>query len=484
MNLMEYNKKIDYLLNILKSTPELVENSITKNNQNLNKRKYFYELKNKIDIFLEGDTDNRFYIIPGLRGVGKTTILFQLYNYLIKSKNINPKQILYLDLDRLKDYGKFNILNYLDLFIKDINEEAYLNRDPIFIFVDESQYSHNWDHVGKIIFDENKNVFLIFTGFDALNLETSMDSTRRSIKKEIYPLNFSEYLNLKYDCVIPNNISEEIFNMIFTGDINESLKIEKDIQRNIYTQFRRDIEKIWQEFIQYGEFPACFNKTKTEIIQTGLDIKNRIIEKDMDLTASFTTNTKQISYSVLNILALQKPGTLSTQKLATTFEIGKTSVNTILDAFRNTQLIFNIEAYGSINKRNRYPKEYYFLSNQIKANIYQNSGQATRNQNEFLGILAENLVASSLFKMKKKSMRDFGIFYDPRTKNNVDFLINSILGEIIPIEVGIGKKNKKQITNAMNHYDSNYGIVISNKTKQIKKENNVIFIPIKTFSLM
>ena len=155
--------------------------------------------------------------MPGLRGVGKTTILFQLYDYLTTTRGINPNQILF-DLDRLKDQGEFNILDYIDLFIKDINEEAYLNREPLFIFVDESQYSDNWDHAGKIIFDENKNVFLIFTGSDALNLEYSMDSARRSIKKEIYPLNFSEYLYLKYDCNMPENISQTLFDMIFTAD--------------------------------------------------------------------------------------------------------------------------------------------------------------------------------------------------------------------------------------------------------------------------
>ena len=51
--------------------------------------------------------------------------------------------------------------------------------------------------------------------------------------------------------------------------------------------------------------------------------------------------------------------------------------------------------------------------------------------------------------MKEKTKRDFGIFYDSRKKSNVDFLINTIMGDIIPIEVGIGDKNKRQIKNAM-----------------------------------
>ncbi|WP_458406547.1 ATP-binding protein [Methanobrevibacter sp.] len=481
---MENNEKRQYLFYVLKTTPDIVEYSIRTQNGELNKRNDFFELKNKIDLFLDRGIDARFYIMPGLRGVGKTTILFQLYDYLINTRKINQNQILYFDLDRLKDQGEFNILDFLDLFIKDINEDAYLNRDPLFIFVDESQYSNNWDHAGKIIFDENKNVFLIFTGSDALNFEYSMDSARRSIKKEIYPLNFSEYLYLKYRCSLPGNISQIFFDMIFSGNIEEAKKIEKHVQLNVYNKFKRDSDKIWQDFIQYGGLPSSFNLPPQEVIQTTIDIKNRVLEKDLDLISSFTTPIRQSSYSILNIIALQKPGSLSVQKLANNFELSKTSVLNILESFCNAHLIFGVDSYGSITKRNRHPRKYYFLSTQMKACIYQLNGQSTQTKGDYFGSLLENYVAASLFMMKEKTKRDFGIFYDSRKKSNVDFLINTVMGDIIPIEVGIGDKNKRQIKNAMNKYNSDFGIVVSNKTKSIVKDDDVLFIPIKTFSLM
>lgn len=36
----------------------------------------------------------------------------------------------------------------------------------------------------------------------------------------------------------------------------------------------------------------------------------------------------------------------------------------------------------------------------------------------------------------------------------------------------------------MKKYKSDYGIVISNKTDHIAKEDNIIFVPVKTFSLI
>ena len=68
-------------------------------------------------------------------------------------------------------------------------------------------------------------------------------------------------------------------------------------------------------------------------------------------------------------------------------------------------------------------------------------------------------------------------------KGSVDFLIKKGFDNPIPIEVGHGEKNKRQIKKAMNKYDSNHGIIISN-TKKIKKEDNIIYIPIRTFSFI
>ena len=121
-----------YLINVLKNTPKIVKDNLTYNNQILNKRIDFYELKKYIDTFLKNESDNRFFILPGLRGVGKTTILYQLYDYLTDNCKINKNQILYLNLDRLKDFGDLDILKFLNIFIKNINEESYLENKLIY----------------------------------------------------------------------------------------------------------------------------------------------------------------------------------------------------------------------------------------------------------------------------------------------------------------------------------------------------------------
>lgn len=90
-------------------------------------------------------------------------------------------------------------------------------------------------------------------------------------------------------------------------------------------------------------------------------------------------------------------------------------------------------------------------------------------------------MAATLFNLSRE--KSFDVFFDSR-KGGVDFILQTYLGDIIPIEVGYGKKSKKQIKSAVNQYNSNYGIIISNTTKNIKKEDNIIYIPLETFSLI
>lgn len=186
------NKISQYILNQLNTTPYLVESELNENNIQLNNRIEFYEFKQYVDEFLIKETKNRFFVMPGLRGVGKTTLIYQIYDYILNEKNISKDRILFLDLDRIKDNPKFDIIDYFDYFIKDVHEAYPVVKEPIFIFIDETQYSENWALAGKIVYDENKKVFMIFTGSDALNLQYTNDSARRSLNFPLYPLNFAQ----------------------------------------------------------------------------------------------------------------------------------------------------------------------------------------------------------------------------------------------------------------------------------------------------
>ena len=78
-------------------------------------------------------------ILPRLRGVGKTTLLLQCYEYLFKEKNVSIADILYISCDA-----------------------------PIFLLIDEIHYDKNWTLHAKILYDKSPFIFMIFTGSSLL----------------------------------------------------------------------------------------------------------------------------------------------------------------------------------------------------------------------------------------------------------------------------------------------------------------------------
>ena len=80
----------NFIKNELNDVPNVLSRDLSKNNKKFNARDELNELKGYVDTFLNEDTSNKIVVLPGLRGVGKTTLILQLYEYLMKEKNIPP----------------------------------------------------------------------------------------------------------------------------------------------------------------------------------------------------------------------------------------------------------------------------------------------------------------------------------------------------------------------------------------------------------
>ncbi|MEM0171875.1 MAG: AAA family ATPase [Thermoproteota archaeon] len=148
-------------------------------------------------------------MLPGLRGVGKTTILLQIYNYLTQVKKVEQARVLYFSADELKDYLGAKISEAIKVFVEDIWNTSLTSLDkPLVILIDEAHYDKGWALSAKIVYDQTKRIFLLLTGSSALSMEISVDLARRARKEIVFPLNFSEYLILKYKKYPPRGTAE------------------------------------------------------------------------------------------------------------------------------------------------------------------------------------------------------------------------------------------------------------------------------------
>jgi len=464
--------------------PRTLNDKLTKNDKKLNYRFEFDEIRECIDDFISGNELNRFIVLPGIRGVGKTTLLYQTYYYLLNDKKILPEQIIYLSCDDLNNLVECNIREIIDIYLNNqFNTNLRLLDREIFLLIDESQYDKNWSMSGKIIYDRTEKIFMIFTGSSALNLEYNADAARRMYKKVITPLNYNEHVKLKYN-YSNNNLRNSLIKLILNGDVEDAIKYENKVNRALINNIKYTSND-WNEYLKYGGFPILaheidFRKLSSNIV----DMVEKVVNTDMITIKNFTFENQTNSNRILRYLAIQNAGEFSQNNLAKYLKTSQTNVKNILDILEKTHLIFSIEAYGTSSKRIKKTKKYYFATSSIRNALSIKSGNTIKDIKQYEGILLENHVASILFNLKQRENNYFTLYYDANKKQNVDFILQQDFKNPVPIEVGRGQKDKKQITHAINKYNADYGIIISNTTNKIEKQDNIIYIPPKTFSFI
>ena len=106
---------------------------------------------------LDHGSIRRFPVLSGARRVGKTTIMYQMIEELIR-RGIAPGNILYITFDNpvLK---LINVEDILSTF-----EALYPCEGERYLFFDEIQYTDKWELWMKVIYDSRRDVKLTATG--------------------------------------------------------------------------------------------------------------------------------------------------------------------------------------------------------------------------------------------------------------------------------------------------------------------------------
>ena len=457
------------------------------NGKPLPKRHIFSRIKNYIDNFLEkNEKINRLIIIPGLRGTGKTTLLYQIYLYLIRKKNIFRERILFISIDKLKGLNS-DLMSCIEVYeSKILSEDLVTSEKPVFLLLDEINHDPNWALTLKIIYDEYPNIFIIATGSSALELEkeTSADLARRAKKEYLFPLNFIEYLKIskrsdKYykttilkkkilkllndDKFIPE-FPREFFNNIEISELYKKIKL-----------YSFEIE----DFLKFGGFPftALYKKDSEQLL---LETIEKIAYLDIPKIKNIRSSSIEDTIKIINYLAGAEK--TSIENISKGLNINKDTVQNILRYLEMSSLIFSIKPLGREEKISRKQRKYYFITPTIRFMIKDDLG--TFKESEDIRLLFEEYIASTLYKIQiTHNILNIRVFYDPN-KNGADFLIKTNNNKIIPVEVKFGKsqKGEKQVKSSMKRYKSNYGIIIGDH--ELEFRDNILYIPKELFLIL
>ncbi len=179
---------------------------------------------------------NRFSIIAGQCGVGKTTAMIQ-YIYSFIQEDILSKQALYVPVDHFMVVGHS---------LYEIAEE-FVNYGGQLLCLDEIHKYPNWSRELKSIHDSFPNIKLIVSGSSALEIHKgSHDLSRRAVVYKMTGLSLREFIELKYHIELP------VFDIvsILTDHEKHSLEITQKLDLE-----HLKILPIFQEYLRHGYFP-------------------------------------------------------------------------------------------------------------------------------------------------------------------------------------------------------------------------------------
>lgn len=368
-------------------------------------------------------------VLTGLRRVGKTTLLFQLIDHLLKEKR-NPYHILYFSFDE----GRYSLDEILEYYQQSVLREDLRQVKKIFVFLDEIQKLPDWADKIKIYYDLYPNVKFVLSGSARILLfQGSRESLAgRFFEYTIYPLDFYEFL-------------------VFNG-------VEIDFSREAV--FKNQIIKEFQHYLKTGGFieaislndfllPKYFKETLLE----------RVIFKD--IPESFPVKKTALLFQLLLITASQPGLYLEYKNIANDLKIDQRTVAEYFSFLEHSLLIHKLYNFSP----NRITSE-----KKTKRVYLSNTG--------FTLALRQEIDFSTLVEQFWVNHLNARFFYRSPQKEEVDIIIDN-MKTVLPVEIKarqvIRPRDAAALFKFLSRFDFSFGIMITLDTEgEFRKNDRIV----------
>jgi len=446
----------------------------------------FFRIRKYVDSFLRGSRENRLILIPGLRGVGKTTLLWQLYKFLVERRNVDPRNILVLPADELKLLNA-NIWMALQAYEK-VLETTFESLDKdVFIFIDEATFDPNWHLAVKAsIYDKTDRIFTIVTGSSALGLRITTDLARRSSIERMYPLNYAEYLMLRFGLKPPRSFTSRLREAIFEAssakEAYSHLKtLDNDLMSLQLSLEEVDLKNHLGYFLKVGGLPFSAMEGESSLPKV-YEVIERVIFHDLPALYNFDRETCEGALKFLALLSTRHPEKIAISNMSKAVGLSRQVMSNIVNALVNAEIIFPVLPHERGSSLVRKPKKYYFTTSVLRAALLLNLGWSVEEE-DVLGALLEDAVASSLHRLTHTYVLT-GMHYPSQGADIIAVIRHGETSQkIIPIEVSWGIKDKKQILKTISALKAPYGIIVDG-SESPRFEDKVVWVPRHVFLLM
>ncbi|KKP88092.1 MAG: ATPase [Berkelbacteria bacterium GW2011_GWA2_35_9] len=326
-------------------------------------------------------------IITGMRQVGKTTLMRQVFDSL---KN-QPK--LWFDFDNPLEQIIFEDIEYRNIYAKLLELSNTTKKERLYVFIDEIQ---NYPEITKIIkyLIDHYKVKFVLTGSSNYYLKNLFPESLSGRKFLYYlpPLSFTEYL---------------YFNNIVQTNNNSALEFRKIIQQQDFIKYKK-YQVLYSSYLQYGGFPEVVTTQDTKTKEQILDnILKSFFEKDLKILSDYK-DIRDLRDLIL-LLAPRVGSLLDISKLASELGLDRPKIYSLLEMLQGTFFISLLPKYSkSIDRSVAGGKKVYFTDTGLLNTISQlNEAQ-----------ILENSVINQLNKYGKIS------FYNQRNTVEIDAILN------------------------------------------------------------
>lgn len=445
-------------------------------NQKNPNRNAFIKIRKYINDFLSGTQEPRWITIPGIRGVGKTTLLAQLFY----EQKISQKNKLFLSIDQTIQYLGASLNKVLDAYEDILGTVFERLNEPVILFLDEVQYEKDWGAILKSVYDRSKKVFIIATGSSALSLQTNTDIARRTIFETLYPMCFTEYIKIKEGKFEQKGLGGEIRKGVFEStsavEVFNNLKNLDGVAKTYWTGIdRQEIDK----YLKYGTLPFAVKLGNEGLIYDQIKkMVDRVVTNDIPQLKNFTPEIISKIPSVLYSIAGSDE--ISLRNLSKTLSMNINTLSDVLDVLTRAETVLRIYPFGSSYKQVRKPSKYLFATPAFRAMYFNFIGKINQGAKD-TGKLLEDLAGFYLTRFLRQKINT-SLTYDS-AKGGADFVI-SFGDEKIIIEVGYGSKGFKQVNKTFNKINAKYGLSVSMTPLSLSSDKKSVTVPLSYFLLI
>jgi len=407
------------------------------------KEEFFYQFDTKRTIFdkLIKNINNRQIIaISGLRRTGKTILIKQLINFLIKNKAVDRTNILYYSFDeeQPKIEEIINEFERLNSFNK--------NKTKIYVFFDEIQKLEDWQNQIKYYYD-NFDIKFFVSGSSSLFIKKKIKESLagRSFDFYLSPLSFKEFLVFR----------------------------KKEELTKKYKLFPAELKKEFSLFIK-RQFIEVINTNEEFISEYAKSILEKVVY--IDIPKVFTIENQDLLLRLLKIISSNPGMLIEYENLSKELGINRTTLSNYLFYLEEAFLI---------------KKLYNFSKNRLTSE--KKSKKFYLNSTSFFPYLCSEIDESKVIENLIAIETNSKFFWRTPFKDEIDFVLETTYGKLCPIEVKyknmIGDKETKGIIKFCIKFKLNKGTIITKELEEKRvffKDNKKVeieFVPAWKFLL-